>query len=274
MNGMLTHRFSGWSSEDLAFSHSFHHEFAPGGRPVRVLLDPGESRNDDQAGTPQDLGFFCYTYTDPDGTPHEIPIDYGSRVSVVAHNRITRVLTGTLRIYKATRRGCSTSSSGTRSGNGACRHHSFPALAKRPRSQARSLWLSTSPTPAGVMHLHTVHMHEGLREVSPVGRGRTGATARADARARARQTRNRRVHRRHLRTAATPDRPSHGWIRAARHARTRALSVKPVLFRQRATSVSTSRATGPASAAWSEPRFARRAFGLSSMASRLLQRPW
>ena len=42
---------------------------------------------------------LSYTYTDPDGTPHEVSIDYSSRVSVVAHNRMTRV-DWYMRIYK------------------------------------------------------------------------------------------------------------------------------------------------------------------------------
>ena len=50
MNGMLTHRFSGWSSEDLAISHSFHHEFAPAAALCEFSLTPA-SENDDQAGT-------------------------------------------------------------------------------------------------------------------------------------------------------------------------------------------------------------------------------
>jgi hypothetical protein len=88
MNGMLTHRFSGWSTEDLAVTHSFHHEFAPAAALCELCLTSASER-DDQAGT--NLGFLAYTYTDPDGTPHEVPIDYASRVSVVAHDRMTRV---------------------------------------------------------------------------------------------------------------------------------------------------------------------------------------
>ena len=99
MNGMLTHRFSGWSSEDLAVSHSFHHEFCAGGRPVRALLDGGDDTILTGTLIGTNLGFLSYTYTDPDGTPHEVPIDYGSRVSVVAHNRMTRV-DWYMRIYK------------------------------------------------------------------------------------------------------------------------------------------------------------------------------
>jgi hypothetical protein len=113
VNGMLTHRFSGWSRDEFAVSHSFHHEFAPAAALCELSLTSA-SENDDQAGT--NLGFLSYTYTDPDGTPHEVPIDFGSRVSVVAHNRMTRV-DWYMRIYRSTRRGCSTSFSGTRSGS-------------------------------------------------------------------------------------------------------------------------------------------------------------
>jgi hypothetical protein len=96
VNGMLTHRFSGWSRDEFAVSHSFHHEFAPAAALCELSLTSA-SENDDQAGT--NLGFLSYTYTDPDGTPHEVPIDFGSRVSVVAHNRMTRV-DWYMRIYK------------------------------------------------------------------------------------------------------------------------------------------------------------------------------
>ena len=88
MNGMLTHRFWGRSDEDLAVSHSFHLEFAPAAALCELSLTSA-SENDDQAGT--NLGFLSYTYTDPDGTPHEVQIDWAGRVSAVAHDRMTRV---------------------------------------------------------------------------------------------------------------------------------------------------------------------------------------
>ncbi|HMI28520.1 MAG TPA: hypothetical protein VK490_02365 [Gaiellaceae bacterium] len=96
MNGMLTHRFSGRSDEDFAVSQSFHHEFAPAGALCELSITSA-SENDDQAGT--NLGFVSYTYTDPDGTPHEVPIDFGSRRSVVAHDRMIRV-EWYMRIYR------------------------------------------------------------------------------------------------------------------------------------------------------------------------------
>jgi hypothetical protein len=88
MNGMLTHRFSGWSTEDFAVSHSFHHEFAPAAALCELCLTSASER-DDRAGV--NLGFISLTYTDPDGTPHEVSFDYAARRSVVAHNRMTRV---------------------------------------------------------------------------------------------------------------------------------------------------------------------------------------
>ena len=131
MNGMLTHRFSGWSSEDLAVSHSFHHEFAPAAALCELSLTSA-SENDDQAGT--NLGFLSYTYTDSDGTPHELrlpcvrrrsrPDDPGRLVHAHLQSRLggaaQRLLLG-LGLVTA-----------------ACRHRSFPGQAKRPGSQARS----------------------------------------------------------------------------------------------------------------------------------------
>jgi hypothetical protein len=88
MRGMLTHRFWGWSTEDFAVSHSFHHEFAPSAALCELCITSANEL-EDRAGT--NLGFLSYTYADPDGTPYEVPIDFGSRTSVVAHDRMIRV---------------------------------------------------------------------------------------------------------------------------------------------------------------------------------------
>jgi hypothetical protein len=88
MRGMLTHRFSAASDDDLAVWHSFHLEFAAAPALCELCLT-SYRENDDQAGA--DLGFFAYTYTDLDGTPHEVQIDWAGRVSAVAHDRMTRV---------------------------------------------------------------------------------------------------------------------------------------------------------------------------------------
>jgi hypothetical protein len=92
---MLTHRFSASSDDEWAQSFSFHHEFAPAAALCELSLT-AVRENDDQAGS--DLGFVSYTYTDGDGTPHDMAIDWASRTSVVAHDRMTRV-EWYLRIY-------------------------------------------------------------------------------------------------------------------------------------------------------------------------------
>jgi hypothetical protein len=92
---MLTHRFSASSDDEWAQSFSFHHEFAPAAALCELSLT-AVRENDDQAGS--DLGFVSYTYTDGDGTPHDVAIDWASRTSVVAHDRMTRV-EWYLRIY-------------------------------------------------------------------------------------------------------------------------------------------------------------------------------
>ena len=88
MRGMLTHRFSAASSDEWATSFSFHHEFAPAAAICELSLTSA-SETDDQAGT--NLGFLDYTYVDPDGTPRGVPVDYGSRVSAVGHDRMISV---------------------------------------------------------------------------------------------------------------------------------------------------------------------------------------
>ena len=88
MNGMLFHTFSGGSDDDFAVTHSYHAEF-PAAAAICELNLTSANENDDQAGA--SVGFLSYTYTDPDGSPHDVPIDYGSRRSVVAHDRMIRV---------------------------------------------------------------------------------------------------------------------------------------------------------------------------------------
>ena len=85
---MATHSFSGRATDDWAVSHSFHHEFAPSAAICELSLTSA-NESDDEAGTT--VGFLSYTYADPDGTPHEVPIDYGSRRAVVGHDRMIRV---------------------------------------------------------------------------------------------------------------------------------------------------------------------------------------
>ena len=59
MRGMLTHRFSAASDDDLAVWHSFHLEFAAAPALCELSLT-SYRENDDKAGA--DLGFFAYTY--------------------------------------------------------------------------------------------------------------------------------------------------------------------------------------------------------------------
>ncbi|MEO7981470.1 MAG: hypothetical protein ABI807_11355 [Sporichthyaceae bacterium] len=88
MDGMLTHRFSGWTDSDLAVSHSFHHEFAPHAAICELSLTSVNEWGD-QAGT--NLGFTSYTYVDADGTPHQVDLDWAARRANVGHDRMTRV---------------------------------------------------------------------------------------------------------------------------------------------------------------------------------------
>ena len=95
MRGMMTRHFSGWSTGDFAVSHSYHLDLAPAAVICELSLTSA-NENADQAGS--SVGFLSYTFTDPDGTPHEVPIPFGDRLSVIGHNRIIRV-DWYLRIY-------------------------------------------------------------------------------------------------------------------------------------------------------------------------------
>jgi hypothetical protein len=85
--GMRVQQFSG-AGGDWADSHTYHLEFPPAAAICELSLTAA-NENDDQAGA--SVGFLSYTYVDPDGTPHEVPVDWASRRSVIAHERMTRV---------------------------------------------------------------------------------------------------------------------------------------------------------------------------------------
>jgi hypothetical protein len=88
MDGMLTHHFAMSTDSDIAVSHSFSHEFAPHAAICELSLN-SITEWADQAGT--NLGFVSYTYVDPDGTPHDVTIDYGDRRPNVGHDAMIRV---------------------------------------------------------------------------------------------------------------------------------------------------------------------------------------
>jgi hypothetical protein len=88
MLGMFTSGFSGESTGEFAVSHSFHHEFAPSAIICELNLTSA-SESADTAGA--DLGFLSFTFVDPDLTPHDVAIDFGSRTAHVGHNGMTRV---------------------------------------------------------------------------------------------------------------------------------------------------------------------------------------
>ena len=94
---MATHTFHASSGDDWAQSFSFSHDFPAAGA-ICELSITAANELDDQAGT--SLGFLSYTYEDPDGTPHDVSIDYGSRRSAIGHDRMIRV-DWYLRIYEA-----------------------------------------------------------------------------------------------------------------------------------------------------------------------------
>ena len=101
MNGMATHRFGGSTDSDLAVSGSFHHEFAPTSMICELCLTSA-SENDDNSGT--NLGFTSFTFVDPDGSPHNVPIDFGARNANIGHDRLIRA-EWYMRIYNVNARG-------------------------------------------------------------------------------------------------------------------------------------------------------------------------
>lgn len=88
MLGMFASNFRGWSTDDLAVSHSFRHEFAPTAIICELSLTSA-SESADTAGA--DLGFISFTHVDSDLTPHDVAIDWNSRTSCIGHDGITRV---------------------------------------------------------------------------------------------------------------------------------------------------------------------------------------
>jgi hypothetical protein len=54
------------------------------------------SENDDNAGT--NLGFTSFTFVDAAGLPQDVPLDFGSRIANIGHDRLIRA-EWYLRIY-------------------------------------------------------------------------------------------------------------------------------------------------------------------------------
>jgi len=100
MLGMRAQQFSA-TGGDWADAQTFHLEFPPAAALCELSLTSA-NESDDQAGAT--VGFLSYTFVDPDGTPHEVPIDWGSRRSVIAHDRMTRV-DWYLRVYNVSAAG-------------------------------------------------------------------------------------------------------------------------------------------------------------------------